>query len=93
VKDSFKKGAPGHPASTGYLRKCFLAFTLQALRSSCSHGLRGPGYGLSWWQTLPFLDMQDLRITVMEASTQISKEGVGDHTMCNRVGACQGKLQ
>jgi hypothetical protein len=75
-------------------RSLALHLAIQALRSLCSHGPRRFGYCLSWYQTdlgchscdAGFAGMQNAKINVvMEASIQISKEGLGGQAMCGRM--------
>jgi hypothetical protein len=87
-----KRASPGHSAHKG---SCFLrvhfSMLSQALRGHGSHGPKVSCCCLSWWQTLHcahdagFAGTQNASYGVMEASTQISKEGLGGQTKCGRV--------
>jgi hypothetical protein len=71
----------GCPAHTGLLREVFPPCSaIQALRGCCSYGPIKPGYYLSW-----FCRHAECKSnSIMEASTQISKEGLRGQAMCSR---------
>jgi hypothetical protein len=88
--------------SQGCLQSCFPRFispcSAQALRDQCSQGPRGPGYHSSKQKTWAsstrcwfcrYAECESYEI--MEASSWISKEGLQNQAMCDRVIVSVGR--